>query len=97
MNREEYLKFKEERVAAGKLIDPKTADFFWCWAQVADPYGVHEDFPKELDCIGREYFLRAPGSDIWVCIDDLPDEARDEVRRLMRSGITKTIFSYQMN
>jgi hypothetical protein len=26
--------------------------------------------------VGREYFARAPGSEIWVSFDDLPNEAR---------------------
>ena len=26
--------------------------------------------------MGREYFARAPGSDIWVLFDDLPEATR---------------------
>ena len=43
---EQYRKFKQERTAAGKLIDPATAEMTWHYAQVQDPYGVLEDLPK---------------------------------------------------
>ena len=46
-------------------------------SEVLDPYGVDPDLPEECQCIGREYFARSPGSDIWVHFHDLPEETRD--------------------
>jgi hypothetical protein len=89
MNGEEYRRFKEERIAAGKLIDPKTADFGWEWGQILDPYGVLNEVPEEADCIGRVYFLRAPGSDTWVNSYDLPEATCGEMWRLLQSGFYK--------
>jgi len=58
---EEWLAIRKE---AGLKIDPET-------------YGVHPDLPEEYRQIGREYFARSPGSDIWVSFDDLPDAIRE--------------------
>ena len=38
-----------------------------------DPYGVYPELPEELQQVGREYFARSPGSDIWVWFGDLPE------------------------
>jgi len=35
--------------------------------------------PEECLQVGREYFARAPGSDIWVSFYDLPDSTRDRL------------------
>jgi hypothetical protein len=61
------------RKEAALEIDPKTADVDWCWGQILDPYGVHPDLPPECDQVGRLYFARAPGSDVWVSFYDLPE------------------------
>ena len=81
--------FEEERIAAGERIDPKTANFTWGWAQILNPYGVLDNVPEEADCIGRVYFLRAPGSDIWVNSYDLPEETCSEMWRLLELGFYK--------
>jgi hypothetical protein len=61
----------------GLKIDPDTAEVTWHYAQTFDPYGVDPDLPEELQQIGREYFARSPGSDVWVHFGDLPDEVRE--------------------
>jgi hypothetical protein len=71
---EQWLAIRKE---AGLQIDPKTAEVYWEYGQTLDPYGVYEDLPAECQGVGREYFARAPGSDIWVCFHDLPDATRD--------------------
>ena len=43
---DEYRKFEQERIDAGKLIDPSTAKLHWGWGDILDVYGV-------LDPIGR--------------------------------------------
>jgi hypothetical protein len=64
------------RKRAALEIDPDTAEVTWIYAQTLDPYGVHPDIPQEFDQVGREYFARAPGSDVWVEFGDLPAPVR---------------------
>jgi hypothetical protein len=64
------------RREAGLKIDPETAEVFWIYAQVLDPYGIR-DLPEECYNVGQEYFARAPGSDMWVHFHDLPSETGD--------------------
>ena len=45
-----------------------------------------DNLPEEADCVGRVYFLQAPGSDVWVETGDLPDDTRSEFWRLLRAG-----------
>jgi hypothetical protein len=70
----------EQRLAirkeAGLKIDPETAEVEWIYAQTLDPYGVYPELPEECRQVGREYFARSPGSDIWVLFGDLPDATR---------------------
>ena len=65
------------RKEAGLKIDPETAEVTWRYAETLDPYGIGPDLPKELRQIGRSYFARDPGSDVWVSFYDLPDATRD--------------------
>jgi hypothetical protein len=60
------------RRAEGLKIDPETAEVDWIYAQTLDPYGVYPQLPDRLQQVGREYFAHAPGSDVWVLFDDLP-------------------------
>ena len=60
------------RKEAGLKIDPETAEVEWIYAQTLDPYGVYPLLPEEY-CVGREYFARSPGDDVWVWFGDLPD------------------------
>jgi hypothetical protein len=68
MTKEQWLALRKE---AALKIDPETAEVEWtCYVQTLDPYGVESQ-------VGREYFARSPGSDIWVWFGDLPDATRD--------------------
>jgi hypothetical protein len=78
MTAEEWLAIRKE---AGLKIDPETAEVCWCWAQVADPYGVFPELSEEWDCVGRVYFARSPESDIWVCFHDLPETTLTALRQ----------------
>jgi hypothetical protein len=71
---EEYL--STLRKAVGLQIDPNTAEVDWTYAQVLDPYGDGLDLPEERRQVGRDYFARSPGSDLWVWFGDLPDTTR---------------------
>lgn len=61
------------RQEAGLKIDPETAEVEWIYALTLDPYGVYPELPEEYRQVGREYFARSPGSDVWVLFGDLPD------------------------
>jgi hypothetical protein len=69
------------RKEAGLKIDPETAEVDWHYALTLDPYGIGLDLPEELQQVGREYFARSPGSDIWVRFGDLPDSTRKALWR----------------
>jgi Mlc titration factor MtfA (ptsG expression regulator) len=60
------------RKKAALKIDPKNAKVHWTYAQTLDPYGVVPELPAECYQVGREYFARSPGSDVWVWFGDLP-------------------------
>jgi hypothetical protein len=74
---EEEKAFYMERKEAGFKIDPATAEVEWWYAQTLDPYGRDPDLPEEFQQVGREYFARSPGSDIWVHFGDLPEATRE--------------------
>jgi hypothetical protein len=65
------------RKEEGLKIDPATAEVDWSYEQVLDPYGVCPDLPEECQQVGRAYFARRPGSDIWVEFGDLPEKTRE--------------------
>jgi hypothetical protein len=62
---------------AGSQIDTKTAEVCWWYGQIVDPYGVYLDLPGECECVGRLYFARNPGSEVWIEFNDLPDSTRN--------------------
>src|SRR6516225_4779440 len=82
--REQWLKIRKE---AAVHIDPETAEVCWRYAQVLDPYGVGPPLPDECQQTGRAYFARAPGSDVWVCFYDLPEQTRDALWSRHRSTL----------
>ncbi len=69
--------WKAWRSAAGLHIDPDTAEVWWDYRQVVDPYGVFPEIPEECDCVGRAYFARSPGMRLWIYFGDLPEATRD--------------------
>jgi hypothetical protein len=58
----EHQKLMAMRIAAGKLIDPQTAEITWRHACMFDPYGDDPNLPEELQVVGREYYVRAAGA-----------------------------------
>jgi hypothetical protein len=82
--REAWLAIRKE---AGLKIDPETAEVEWAYALTLDPYGVYPDLPPEYQQVGREYFARSPGSDVWVDFGDLPEAARDALWKKHRSKL----------
>ena len=49
-------------------------------------HAVDPDLPPECACVGRVYFARSPGSEIWVCFDDLPEATYAELWRKLENG-----------
>ena len=81
----EYL--RALRRAVGLHIDPKTAEVEWVYAQVLDPYGDNPDLPEECRQVGRDYFVRSPGSDVWIWFGDLPDATWDRLWKKHKSKL----------
>ena len=74
------------RKEAAKTINPATAKVICVYGQVIDPYGIFAPFPEECDCIGKNYFARAPGSDTCVSFGDLPQWVVEELwKRIERN------------
>jgi hypothetical protein len=75
------------RQAVGLQIDPETAEIEWTYAQTLDPYGDDPNLPEEYQQVGREYFARSPGSDVWVWFGDLPDATQDALWKKHKSKL----------
>jgi hypothetical protein len=73
MTDQELKEFRSIRKQAAQHIDPETAEVEWIYVQITDPYGIDPDLPEVMQQVGRGYFARAPGSDIWVWFGDLPE------------------------
>ena len=71
---EEWLALRKLAVLA---INPETAEVAWVYGITLDVYGVHPDLPEELQQVGREYFARSPGSEIWASFRNLPEATRE--------------------
>ena len=67
------------RKEVGLHIDSETAEVEWTYAQTLDPYGDYPNLPEGCQQVGREYFARSPGSDVWVWFGDLPAAARNSL------------------
>jgi hypothetical protein len=65
------------RKEAGLHIDSNTAEVTWAYALTIDPYGVYPGSRDTCDQVGREYFARSPGANVWVWFGDLPKATRD--------------------
>jgi hypothetical protein len=84
---EELRNWLAVRKEAAKHIDAATAEVDWNYAEVLDPYGIDPLLPEEYRltdecrCVGRSYFARSPGSDVWVEFGDLPKATREGLWR----------------
>jgi hypothetical protein len=67
--------------AAGRAINPETAEVTSWYCELSDPYGVDDDLvddlPEECRCSGRVDFACDPGTNLWIAFDDLPEATRD--------------------
>jgi hypothetical protein len=85
----EHQKLMAMRIAAGRLIDPETAEITWRYACMFDPYSDGLDIPEELQVVGREEFVRAPGTESWVHLRELPESSRAIILRRLGYGIDR--------
>ena len=82
---EETKQWLAIRKEAASKIDPETCELLWRYAYDVDPYGVIEEAALDAwmeanNCaftVGREYYARSPGNDIWVSFHDLPRATRN--------------------
>jgi hypothetical protein len=81
---EDWLAIRKEE---GLRINPDTAEVYWEMRMPADPYEVHTDLCEEEKQTGRVYFARNPGSDIWVCFDDMPTNTRAKLWKRHRKEL----------
>jgi hypothetical protein len=72
VDEENVEQWRAVRKDAGPRIDPDVAEVASQFAYTVDPYGVCSDLPEEARTVGREWYARCPGSDVWVLFDDLP-------------------------
>ena len=80
---EQWLQVRKEEALK---IDAETAEVFWMYRQVLDPYGVRQVSEEEY-CVGREYFARSPGSDIWVWFGDLSDKTSGKLWEMHKHNL----------
>ena len=79
----EWIAIRKE---AGLHIDPATAEVMWDYRQTLDPYGIDPELPEDMQQVGREYFARSPGNDLWVHFHDLPQSTRESLEEKRRSS-----------
>jgi hypothetical protein len=76
------------RRAAGRLIDPETAEIACHAVGVVDPYG---DLPYHEDNIAKDFFARVPETDLWIVSGDLPKATFHRIcKRGRRSRLRET-------
>src|SRR4051794_19605212 len=62
----------EEIIAMVRAINPETCEVDCGYGQLPDPYGVVGVRPEE-SCVGRQYWVRSPGCDVWINFVSLPE------------------------
>jgi hypothetical protein len=70
--------------SASTQDDPETAEVRTSRGSLRDPHGVC-DLTYEQDCYCKNDFARAPGHDVWVLFDDLPEATRDRLSARVRA------------
>jgi hypothetical protein len=65
-----------EREEVARRINPETANVFFIYGEVLDPYG-DGGLPEEASCVGRMFFAADPGDGVAVSFYDLPEVTRE--------------------
>ena len=87
----EYLrrikKFRERRREAGLKIDPDTAEICMVYREGCDPYDIDPLLSREFKGGPiKTWFVRSPGSDIWIEEGDLPAATLDALREKQKTS-----------
>jgi hypothetical protein len=88
---DDLVRWLASRKEVGQMIDPATALVTFEWGQILDPYRVR-DLPPEAQCIGRNYFACALGSNDWVSFHDLPKRTVEIIWKRMAEGHVRDPF-----
>jgi hypothetical protein len=67
------------RKAAGERINPDTAEVWFQFVEILNPYGDPPPVPPEHSCRGRVFFAADPVEDVPVWFYDLPEETREKL------------------
>jgi hypothetical protein len=89
-----WLQIRRE---AGLQIDPETAEVDWNYARTLDPYGAYPELQEEFQQVGRAFFARSPGSDVWVWFGDLPKATREALWRRHSSQLAFPAGLFEAN
>lgn len=80
------------RKQAALQIDLETAEVDWSHEWDGDPYRVGPEIPEEDRQVGREYYARSPGSDVWVWFGDLPTTTQDALWKKHKRKLSLTFI-----
>ena len=89
MTVEQWLAIRSE---AALQIDPETAEVY---VEICKCGGPLRRLSRREECIGRVYFARPAGSDVWVEFGDLPDatvKALREKQEFRRAFPEPTVY-----
>ena len=80
---DEWLAIRKEE---GRKIDPETAEVNLFYVVDLDPYGLDDLTEEDYGYChsSKEWFVRNPGSDIWVWVGDVPDEKWERIQKRRR-------------
>jgi hypothetical protein len=91
---EQLQEWLASRKQVADAIDIETCEIGWWYANVLDPYGIHEALGELRDdemCVGRNRFVRSPASRGWVSTHDLPPDKFEALdARIERGGAMKS-------
>jgi hypothetical protein len=84
----EVAEREKTRIDAGTRIDPATANVWFEYGQMVDPYGDAGLMPHdyEYSCIGRVWFAADPNERVAVEWGDLPIETADALEAKRREA-----------
>lgn len=83
----------EIRRLEARKIEPETAKVMWAYTERTDPYGIQRVEPEEGPSVGRSYFARRPGANVWVAFADLDPATRSALWVKHRS---KLAFPFEL-
>jgi hypothetical protein len=81
----------EARKAAGARIDPETAEVWFNYARILDPYNGGLDVPE--DAVGRQWFAADPDERIAVHFSDLPETTCRQLQQKVYGKSAKNPFT----